>query len=101
MANTSKFLARGTLETAEAALYTVPASTKALVKKITLCNKTATAATATIEFGDIKIIGGASIAANESVDYSPNHILDAADTIDGLAGTATAIDYYISGIEIT
>lgn len=102
MAEVSKKLYNATLGDSNATLYTVPAATKTIVKSITLCNRTAAAATATIELDGIYIINGHSIAARDSI-IIPNvdQILDTGDLIEGLAGTASAIDCCISGIEVT
>lgn len=101
MADVLKKLASGTLGTANATLYTAPAATQAIVKNIVLTNKTGTAATATIKFDGINIAAAHSIAAYDSLVIPMTHIIEATKLIEGLAGTVTAIDYYISGIEVS
>jgi hypothetical protein len=101
MADTLKKLASGTLGTGNATLYTAGAATKAIVKSIALCNKTATAATATIKFDGINIVAAHSIAGNDTLILPMTQIVEATKLIEGLAGTGSAIDYYISGIEVT
>lgn len=93
-----KNLYAGTLGTSSTSLYN--ASNKTLVKEIIICNKTATAATATITFDGKTIIGGKSIAANDTLIVPLNSIVEATKAITGLAGTASAIDCYISGVEV-
>jgi len=101
MADTLKQLAKGTLGTANATLYTTPASTTTIVKSIILANKTASDATATITFDGANIVPAHAIPANDSIVIQLTAILEAGMLIEGLAGTADAIDYYISGIEVS
>ena len=100
MADTLKNLANGVLETTEATLYTVPANTKTIVKSIILCNSTASSATVTIKFAGTPVISGYTVNANETLTIQITGVLEAGATISGLAGTASAINYYISGIEV-
>ena len=100
MADTLKTLYGGTLGTASATLYTVPASTTAIIKEIVLCNKTASAATATITFDGINIVAAKSIAANDTLVIELHSIFAATKILAGLSGTASAIDCFVSGIEV-
>lgn len=100
MADTLKNLYGGTLGTASTTLYTVPASTKTILKEITLCNKTATDATATMTINGITIIGGKIVPKNETYVIELHSIIEAGVIIAGLSGTANAISVYISGIEV-
>lgn len=100
MADTLKMLAKGTLGTVSATLYTAPASTKAIVKEIVLCNKTATDATATITFDGTNVVWTKTVPLKDSLVIPLTSIIEADKIIAGLAGTTTAIDYYISGIEV-
>jgi len=100
VADTLKTLYSGTLGTASASLYTVPASTTTIIKEIILCNKTSSAVTATITFDGINIVGGKSIAANDTLVIELHSILLAGKIIAGLSNTASAVDCFISGIEV-
>lgn len=100
MADTLKNLYGGTLGTSSATLYTVPASTKAILKEIILCNKTSTDTTATIIVNGITVIGGKNIPKSETYVVEFHSIIEAEKIITGLAGTSSAIDIYISGIEV-
>lgn len=93
-----KNLTGGTLGTTSGTLYT--ASNKAIVKEIILCNKTATAATATLAIDGKTIVGGKPIAANDTLIIPLSSVVEVGKLITGSAGTASAIDYYISGVEI-
>jgi len=107
MAFTAKPLAQGQLAAAKATLYTVPGATATLITKGTLVNTTAGALTVNIY---LKTAAGSSrrivpstlsIAAGASYDIRGGHIVDAGGLIEGDASSATSIDYYFSGVEIT
>lgn len=99
---TDKRLCKGTLGSTEGTLYTVPASTTAIVKAVTLCNKTATPATVTLKLAGTEVLYQHTISGNDSLTIPfMDHILDATETIAGLSGTASAINYYITGKEIS
>jgi len=100
MADTLKTLYSGTLGTGSGTLYTVPASTTTIVTELILANKTSSAATATITFDGKTIVGAKSIPANDSLVIKLNSVLETTKIIAGLAGTGSAIDCYISGIEV-
>jgi len=101
MTVTNKRLCKGTLAATEGTLYTVPASTQAVVKAITLCNKTGTDATITLKLAGTEVLYQHTLEANDTITLPfMDQVLDAGETIAGLAGTASAITYYISGKEI-
>jgi hypothetical protein len=100
MTDTLKNFYNGTLGTVSATLYTVPVATKTILKEIVLCNKTATDATATITINGKNIVGGKTVPKNETYVIEFHSIIEAGIILAGLAGTASAIDVYISGIEV-
>lgn len=100
MAVTAKRLYKGTAGTSATTAYTVPASTTTIVKNIVLTNKTASAATATITIAGIEVINNYSVAANDTVVIDLSLVMSATETITVLAGTASAINVYISGVEV-
>lgn len=99
MADTVKKLYGGTLGTGSGTLYTATGC-KAIVTEIILANKTSSAVTATITYDGITIIGAKSIPANDSLVIKLNSVIEITKIIAGLAGTGSAIDIWISGIEI-
>lgn len=111
MARTVKMLAEpGQLGAAAAAIYTVPSNTKAILQRLTLCNVTAGAITVDLHIvksgdsaaADNKLVDEKSLAAGESVDItSVLHTLEAGDSLQGLASSATSITYILSGVEVT
>lgn len=102
MAINNKRLASGTLSNANATLYTVPASTKTIIKSISLCNTSASPATITLSLNGIYVFSAYSLAANSYLHIPQfDQIIDATELFEGLSGTDAVIDYYISGKEIT
>lgn len=103
MATTDKRLCAGTLTDANATLYTATAGVGdyAIIKAVTLCNKTASAATVTIKFDGVEVIAGYTLLANDTITIPfIDQIIEASELIEGSSGTASAINYYISGKEI-
>lgn len=104
MATTDKRLCSGTLADSNATLYTAPASAGAyvIIKAVTLCNKTAIDATATLKFDGVEVVCGFTVLANDTVTIPfIDQIIEASEIIEGSSGTASAVNYYISGKEIT
>ena len=103
MAVTNKRLCKGTLSDTNATLYQAPTTTgnTSLIKTITICNKTASDVTVTIKLAGIGVFWQFSLTANTSKTETLNHILEASELIEGFASSTSAIDYYISGREVT
>jgi hypothetical protein len=99
MAVTSKVLARTAAATSSATLYTVPASTTAIVTNIAICNNASSAGTFTLLLNDIELQKDTAIAANSTIYIDLKQVLPTTQTIKGLA-SATTIDFHISGVEI-
>jgi len=96
---TSKVLARTAAATSSTTLYTVPASTTAVVTNIAVCNNAASAATFTILLNDIELHKDTALAANSTVYIDCKQVLPTTQTIKGLASAVT-VDFHISGVEI-
>jgi hypothetical protein len=102
MADTLKSLYRNTLGTSSSALYTAPASpvTTTILRNIILANKTTSAVTVTLDIGGTQIVPGITINPNSSKFIDLYTIVQAGTAINGVAGTASAIDCTISGMEV-
>lgn len=83
-------------------LLTVPANKRYTIKQILLCNTTAAIATVTIGIGGTaaasRIVSAKSVAPNETLALNLTLPLEAAETLDALQGTASAITVTVSGI---
>lgn len=101
MANTIKPLSRALLTTTTSTvLYTVPASTTTVVTNIVISNITSSAATITLSLNDIAILSSVSIPANSASVIDLKQALTAGQTIKGGAGTGSALNIHITGVEI-
>jgi hypothetical protein len=100
MATVTKVLARTAAATTSTTLYTTPSGTTAVVTNIVICNPTTAAVTASVLLNDIDLIGSVSIAANTVFGFDLKQVLPATQTIKGSA-SSTAVDFHISGVEIS
>lgn len=110
MPYTPKMMYSGQPGTTATTLYTVPASTTAIVKKINICNTTASDATITISFvasggtasASNRITNNLVISANSTVPIDQmSDVIANGGFISAVQGTSSAITLYISGIEVT
>lgn len=104
MATTNKRLCAGTLTDSSATIYTAPASSGnyAILKSLILCNKTASVAKATILLDDVEIVAARAIYPFDTICIPViDQIVQEGETIKGFSDTASAINYYLSGKEVT
>jgi hypothetical protein len=101
MATTDKRLCKGVFGSSNATLYTTPALTMALVKAITICNKTNATRNFTIKFASTEVVQSHNITAYNTLTIPfMDQILNAAELIEGSADSAASVNYYISGKEV-
>jgi hypothetical protein len=100
MATVTKALARTAAATSSTTLYTVPASTTAVISNIVVTNSAATAATFTITLDAVDLLKDVAIAANSSAFFDLKQVLATTKIIAGLA-SATTVRFHISGVEIS
>lgn len=105
MAISIKSLADGQLANSKGTIYTVPASTQAIIKSITLVNTNTTTENINLYF---KASGGTSrrvvvqdvpIAAKGLLIMDDEITMEAADTLEGDTTTVSKVDFVISGVE--
>ena len=105
MADTYKKLAQGQAATTVAVVYTVPASTTAMVKQIHIANTSG--ATVTIKLwqsgtADANIILPAvTLDGGEFGQFDGNLLMETADTLQAESDTATAVTITVYGLEMT
>jgi len=100
MATTTKVLARTAAATSSTTLYTVPSATTTVVTNIVICNPTGSAVTASMTINAIDLLGSVSIAANSTAFFDLKQVIPATQVIAGSA-SSTAVDFHISGVEIS
>ena len=97
--NTPVALFRGNATTSTGTtLYTVPASTTAIITSIVIANNSASAQTATIAFDSIPIVTAVALAANTTQVIDMKQVLTTTKLITGGA-SATSVSFHISGVE--
>ncbi len=106
MARTPKRLHGPALVTnAAATKYTVPASTKTIVRHIHVQNPSGSAVTFTLSIGAdaaaLRLFDAFSIGAGGILDHHCYYPLDAAEVLQALAGTTNILVLTISGDELT
>lgn len=100
MATTAKKLYRGAASTSESTLYTVPSLTTTIVNTVVVTNTASTDATYDMSLGDVVLANDVSVPANDSLIAEVKQVIDATETIKGLASAST-VNFHISGLEIT
>ena len=110
MANTFKnSFGSNISDTSYTDVYTVPASTTTVILGLNICNKTASAVTATVRITDTsasvdyQVIDTVSIPGRTSLEImaGQKYILEATDILRVQAGTASALDVTLGVMEIT
>jgi hypothetical protein len=88
-----------TATSAGTAVYTVPASTQALLKDIIVTNTAGAAETLTLTIGNVTswIFSAMSVPPNQTVHFTGLIVLNAAEVLDAYASAATGIWLTISG----
>ena len=100
MATTTKALGRGAFAVTSATLYTVPSATTTVITNIVISNTAGSAGTFTLGLNGTSLATTVSVAANSITTIDLKQVLEATQTITGLA-SATTVNYHISGVEIS
>lgn len=106
MAKTAKRLAGpAQVSNAAATKYTVPSTTKTLVRHVHVYNPSGSPVNFTISLGTdaagTRLFDAFSIPAGTPLDWYPYMIMDAAEIIQAFAGTNNVLTLTIFGDEIT
>ena len=100
MATTVKALARTAASTnTTTTLYTVPASTTAVITNIVVTNTSGSLQNYTLSLDGVSIANTVAITGNDSVVIDMKQVLGATKIIAGGA-SATSVNIHISGVEI-
>jgi hypothetical protein len=100
MPTLTKALARAAFATSSATLYTVPSATTTVVSSIVIANTAGSAGTFTLALNGVAMASAVSIPANSITTIDLKQVLEATQTITGLA-SATTMNFHISGVEIS
>lgn len=86
-------------------LYTAPASTKAIIKEVLLCNTDTSSRTVTMQVGTgtavaNRILSAVSLAPGETKFITLSTVLNTGETITGGASSASVVSCVVSGVEV-
>lgn len=100
MANTFKNYTSAGVGTSETTVYTVPASTTAVMIGCNIANQTASAINVDVKLGTIYIVKGAPIPANSALSVLDGKIiLETTETIKVTSDAASSADVILSVLE--
>jgi hypothetical protein len=100
MATNPKDMFRGAASVSSATLYTVPASTTAIVTDILVVNDSGAAATFELLLDDVRVTPASTpIGLTGIVNFAIKQVLTTGKTIKGLA-SSTGVKFHISGVEV-
>lgn len=100
MPNTPTAFARGAFATSSATLYTVPASTTAIITSVVISNTASSAGTFTLVIDGVNLFTTTAIAANTTIVMDMKQVVTTTKVITGLASAVT-INYHISGVAVS
>lgn len=103
MAVDPKRLGAGTLGTSTSSLVAAPsAGKKYILKTIRIVNKTATDVTLNaVTIGGIVVIPQQLVKSSQFVCDTDVHVVEAGDAVATSASVAAALDFYVSGVEVS
>jgi hypothetical protein len=102
MANTFKNYTSASVGTGATTVYTVPASTTAIMMGCNLSNTTTSQIAVDVQCAGVYLVKGAPIPANSALGVLDGKIiLEAADTVVVTSDTASSADVIVSVLEQT
>lgn len=96
----AKRLYKGTLGTGSITLYTVPIGVNAIVKNIVITNKADIPTTITLIVGGTEIIYQHMVPSKATIMIDNTLVINSSENITAIAGSASAINIYVTGIEV-
>ena len=102
MANTFKNYTGASIGTSPSTVYTVPASTVAVIIGLNLANRTASSVTVDVQLGSTYIVKGAPVPTGSALSVLDGKIIaETTETIVVTSETASSIDAIVSVLEQT
>jgi copper(I)-binding protein len=91
----------GTLGTSAGTVYTVPAGETDVITSVTLDNSTNGAVQATMTMANVGFFQNLDLAPRQVMILDFKQVLNAGDSIQLSANTASAVTVFISGVKVT
>jgi hypothetical protein len=102
MANTFKNYTGASIGTSPSTVYTVPASTTAVIIGLNLANRTASGVTVDVQLGSTYIVKAAPVPTGSALSVLDGKIIaETTETIVVTSDTASSIDAIVSVLEQT
>jgi hypothetical protein len=102
MANTFKNYTGASIGTSPSTVYTVPASTTAVIIGLNLANRTASSVTVDVQLGSTYIVKAAPVPTGSALSVLDGKIIaETTETIVVTSDTASSIDAIVSVLEQT
>jgi len=102
MANTFKNYTGASIGTSPSTVYTVPASTTAVIIGLNLANRTASSVTVDVQLGSTYIVKAAPVPTGSALSVLEGKIIaETTETIVVTSDTASSIDAIVSVLEQT
>jgi len=102
MANTFKNYTGASIGTSPSTVYTVPASTTAVIIGLNLANRTASSVTVDVQLGSTYIVKAAPVPSGSALSVLDGKIIaETTETIVVTSDTASSIDAIVSVLEQT
>ena len=102
MANTFKNYTGASIGTSPSTVYTVPASTTAVIIGLNLANRTASSVTVDVQLGSTYIVKAAPVPTGSALSVLDGKIIaETTETIVITSDTASSIDAIVSVLEQT
>lgn len=102
MANTFKNYTGASIGTSPSTVYTVPASTVAVIIGLNLANRTASSVNVDVQLGSTYIVKGAPVPTGSALSVLDGKIIaETTETIVVTSDTASSIDAIVSVLEQT
>ncbi len=100
MGATPTLFHRGAAATSSATLYTVPASTTAVLTDIVVSNTSTSQQYVTMTVDGINILPTVPVSANTVINLQPKTVMATAKVLAGFA-TSADVKLHVSGVEIS
>jgi hypothetical protein len=105
MATTPSILADGQLASSKTTIYTVPASTKAIIRTVVFSHVSGGTQTTILYVkpsgGTSRVFSRAVLATNEFSHEDDIGTLDTGDQLEAQSTDASSVDFSVMGVEIT
>lgn len=99
MTTQQKVLFRGAIPATNTSVYSVPASTSAIVTNVIVANTSSSPINLSISVGGFSVFASTEVLGNTSVFIDLKQVMNEFDAIE-VSGSTTGLDIHVSGVEV-